>query len=174
VAVAVALASNPQAPGGLGDGGHAHPQSTGDAPTLYRCKDSGGSFAVERMTESTKRGRVYVFGRCLPCNRPLRRGQEHRLASADRGADGSLVEPISVPTDPVPELLRAMLAADRARGLRFEDVFDEDIDFATRAACRSATAGVRRCGAPRALGELPTTGCPVATATRSHPSSRPI
>jgi hypothetical protein len=87
------------------------------------------------MSKTFKAGRWYASGRrCLKCDSKSKRASEKRLREADRGEDGrTIVEAINEPRDPVPELLRAMLAEDRASGLPFTtSLFRYEVEWAVR------------------------------------------
>ena len=84
--------------------------------TLYACRVCGAEdVPVERMTKSTKRGRMVVYRECLSCSNARKRRAEQERAAAPRSEDGAIIEPVTV-SDPAPaRLLAEMLREDRDR-----------------------------------------------------------
>jgi hypothetical protein len=83
---------------------------------LYTCRACGAEdVPFERMTKSTKRGRMVVYRECLSCSNARKRRAEQERAAAPRSEDGTIIEPVTV-SDPAPaRLLADLLREDRDR-----------------------------------------------------------
>jgi hypothetical protein len=102
-----------------------------DDTTTYACKTCGGRFPAARMSKSARRGGVVVYGRCLTCNRVIKRRQEQERNATPRSTKtGTLVE-APAQCDPAPaRLLGALLRDDRdVYGFGFSAVWAEDVEF---------------------------------------------
>jgi hypothetical protein len=99
--------------------------------TLYACRVCGAEdVPIERMTKSTKRGRMVVYRECLSCSNARKRRAEHERAIAPRAEDGTVIEPVTV-SDPAPAgLLADLLREDRGRwALPFDVAWEESVTF---------------------------------------------
>jgi hypothetical protein len=84
--------------------------------TAYACRVCGAEdVPIERMTKSTKRGRMVVYRECLSCSNARKRRAEQERAAAPRSEDGTVIEPVMA-SDPAPaRLLADLLREDRDR-----------------------------------------------------------
>ncbi len=99
--------------------------------TLYACRVCGAEdVPIERMTKSTKRGRIVVYRECLSCSNARKRRAEQERAAAPRTEDGTVIEPVSI-SDPAPaRLLADLLREDRGRwAFPFEVAWAEGLAF---------------------------------------------
>jgi hypothetical protein len=99
--------------------------------TLYACRVCGAEdVPIERMTKSTKRGRMIIYGACLSCSNARKRRAEHERAIAPRAEDGTVIEPVTA-SDPAPaRLLAELLLEDRDRwAAPFDVAWADDLAF---------------------------------------------
>ena len=82
--------------------------------TLYACRVCGAEdVPIERMTKSTKRGRMVVLSRSACPARTPASGVPSKNAPPRRAVDGTVIEPVTV-SDPAPaRLLADLLREDR-------------------------------------------------------------
>jgi hypothetical protein len=104
--------------------------SSTTAERMNSCQDCGrDDVPFAGMTHAPK-NRSGVTNRCLRCNTQYKRRQERRLANADRGADGGIVEVGRVPSSPELSLLGELLAENKHAALPFDQVYDESVRLA--------------------------------------------
>ncbi len=99
--------------------------------TPYACRACGAEdVPIERMTKSTKRGRMVVYRECLSCSNARKRRAEQERAAAPRTEDGTVIEPVTA-SDPAPaRLLVDLLREDRDRwGIPFSVAWAEAVTF---------------------------------------------
>jgi hypothetical protein len=99
--------------------------------TVYACRVCGAEdVPIERMTKSTKRGRMVVYRECLSCSNARKRRAEQERAAAPRSEDGTVIEAVTA-SDPAPaRLLADLLREDRDRwGFPFDVAWAEALAF---------------------------------------------